>query len=372
MDDQGFGRITDARPLSLGVDDDAERHIEIGGPVDIDVAVAVTINHIRHGGVLDDDVDQGRSTARNKTVDESPEPHKLLDRLAAGVLDQDQGVSRYAPFFISVAENRRYRLIGSQRRGATAEQGGVPGLQAQGGGIARDIGPVLVDDPDDAERDSHLPDFQPIGPHPAVDGLADRVGEGDHLAQAPRHGRHPGLAQPEPVDGGGRGARLFAVGHVGGVSLQDLIHAGLEQVGGGRQGGVLGRGGHGGQFQAGGPGPLTQLLQRAQCWRRVRPMFEEYRRSLSGMLPQVPEPDRHPVRPAGAQSASPAEIRRAVRRAAVSPSAIVLAAAGVGIGLLAQSIVLAVVLGAGAWFLRLVVAALRSRYGGRRLPAGHH
>jgi hypothetical protein len=86
------------------------------------------------------------------------------------------------------------------------------------------------------------------------------------------------------------------------------------------------------------------------------------------MLPQVPEPDRHPVRPAGAQSASPAEIRRVVRRAAVSPSAIVLAAAGVGIGLLAQSIVLAVVLGAGAWFLRVVVAVLRSRYGGHRLP----
>jgi hypothetical protein len=86
------------------------------------------------------------------------------------------------------------------------------------------------------------------------------------------------------------------------------------------------------------------------------------------MLPQVPAPDRPPVPATGTQPASPAEIRRAVRRAAVSPSAIVLAAAGVGIGLLAQSVVLAVVLGLGAWFARLLVAALRARGRRPRLP----
>jgi hypothetical protein len=86
------------------------------------------------------------------------------------------------------------------------------------------------------------------------------------------------------------------------------------------------------------------------------------------MLPQGPGPDRHPVPADGSQSASPAEIRQAVRRAAVSPSAIALAAVGVGIGLLAQSVVVAVVLGVGFWFVRLVIAALRARHRGRRLP----
>jgi hypothetical protein len=86
------------------------------------------------------------------------------------------------------------------------------------------------------------------------------------------------------------------------------------------------------------------------------------------MLPQVPEPDLHPVPAGGGQSTSPAQVRRAVRRAAVSPSAIVLAAAGVGIGLLAQSVVLAVVLGAGAWFVRLLVAAMRAPGRRPRLP----
>jgi hypothetical protein len=87
------------------------------------------------------------------------------------------------------------------------------------------------------------------------------------------------------------------------------------------------------------------------------------------MLPQVPAPDGHPVPAADAQAASPAEIRQAVRRAAVSPSALVLAAAGVGIGLLAQSVVLAVVLGVGTWFARLIYAALRARRRRPRLPA---
>jgi hypothetical protein len=57
-----------------------------------------------------------------------------------------------------------------------------------------------------------------------------------------------------------------------------------------------------------------------------------------------------------------------VGRAAVSPSAFVVAAAGVGIGLLAQSVVLAVVLGLGAWLVRLLVAALRAGPRRPRLP----
>jgi hypothetical protein len=69
------------------------------------------------------------------------------------------------------------------------------------------------------------------------------------------------------------------------------------------------------------------------------------------MLPQLPEPVQHP----------------SVVRAAVSPSAIILAAAGVGIGLAAGSVILAVILGAGAWLGRMAYAVFRSRRR-RRLP----
>jgi hypothetical protein len=70
------------------------------------------------------------------------------------------------------------------------------------------------------------------------------------------------------------------------------------------------------------------------------------------MLPQLPEPVRHP----------------SVVRAAVSPSAVIVTAAGVGIGLAAQSVVLAVVLGAGAWLGRMAVAVWRSKRKRKRLP----
>ena len=46
-----LGRVAHARPLGLGVDDDGERHVEVGGGVDVDVAVAVAVDDVGHGGV---------------------------------------------------------------------------------------------------------------------------------------------------------------------------------------------------------------------------------------------------------------------------------------------------------------------------------
>jgi hypothetical protein len=83
-------------------------------------------------------------------------------------------------------------------------------------------------------------------------------------------------------------------------------------------------------------------------------------RSLEAMSLQRPEPDRHP--------SSVADERRRVRRAAVSPSAAVVTAAGAGIGVLIDphTFVLAVILGAGAWLGRMGVAVFGSWR--RRLP----
>jgi hypothetical protein len=75
------------------------------------------------------------------------------------------------------------------------------------------------------------------------------------------------------------------------------------------------------------------------------------------MLPQVPEPARHPN--------STPDRRAALARAAVSPSAVVVTAAGFLIGLAAQSLTLAIVLAVVGWLGRMVVAIARTR---RRLP----
>ena len=61
VDEKRLGRVADARPLCLGVDDDALGHVEIGGGVDVDVAVAVPVEHVRDGRVLEDHREQRRA-----------------------------------------------------------------------------------------------------------------------------------------------------------------------------------------------------------------------------------------------------------------------------------------------------------------------
>ncbi len=70
------------------------------------------------------------------------------------------------------------------------------------------------------------------------------------------------------------------------------------------------------------------------------------------MLPQLPEPVRHP----------------SVVRAAVSPSAAVVTAIGVGIGVAEQSVILAIVLGGGAWLGRMAVAVIQAGRRRRKQP----
>ena len=76
--EQRLGRVADARPLDLGVDDDALGHVEIGRRVDVDVAVAVPVEHVGDRGVLEDHREQRRAAAGDQAVDEAAEPDEVL------------------------------------------------------------------------------------------------------------------------------------------------------------------------------------------------------------------------------------------------------------------------------------------------------
>src|SRR6516165_10049107 len=86
------------------------------------------------------------------------------------------------------------------------------------------------------------------------------------------------------------------------------------------------------------------------------------------MLLQVPEPARHPSSAPKGRSSSEPDRRATLARAAVSPSAAIVTAAGFLIGLAAQSLTLAIVLAVVGWLGRMVVAIARTRRRGRRLP----
>ena len=79
------------------------------------------------------------------------------------------------------------RHVRADRPRRAPQEGGVAGLEAQAEGVAGDVRAVLVDDRHHAEGHPHLLDAQPVGPGPAVDHLADRVGQRRPPAQAGGH-----------------------------------------------------------------------------------------------------------------------------------------------------------------------------------------
>ncbi len=70
---------------------------------------------------------------------------------------------------------------------AAAQDHRVAALDAEGGGVDRHVGTALVDHEDDAERNAHLLDLQPVGPPARCDDLADRVGQRGDVSQRLRH-----------------------------------------------------------------------------------------------------------------------------------------------------------------------------------------
>ena len=105
-------------------------------------------------------------------------------------------------------------------------------------------------------------DLQTVRAHPAVEHLADRVGEVGDRAQPVGHPREPGVGEPQPVEGGASAppARPGAVGVVGRVDLGRPL---AEQVGRRPQGFVPGGRRRPGD-RAGGPlGHAAELGQAA-------------------------------------------------------------------------------------------------------------
>ena len=74
---QGFHRIADRGPLSLGVDHDLQRLLLIGARVDEEVTVADAGLDHRHLAVADDGVDQSGAAPRDQHVDQAAGRHQV-------------------------------------------------------------------------------------------------------------------------------------------------------------------------------------------------------------------------------------------------------------------------------------------------------
>src|SRR5262249_32487189 len=72
------------------------------------------------------------------------------------------------------------------------------------GGVARDVGPVLVDHRDDPQGDPDAPDVEPVRPAGAVDRLTHPGGQRGDLAPTLDQTHHPLAVPSEAAEGRGR------------------------------------------------------------------------------------------------------------------------------------------------------------------------
>ena len=154
---------------------------------------------------------------------------------ARGVLHQRDGLSRQAVVGQCAVQAAGDGDVAVARLRTAAQEHRVSCAQAQRSGIGGHVRAGLVDHRDQAQRDPHLLDHQPIGPGLATGDLADGVGQRGHFADRGDDAVNPAVVELEPVEHGAGGAVVVGARHVAGVGLEDAGAAGVDRVGHGRQ-----------------------------------------------------------------------------------------------------------------------------------------
>ena len=237
--EQRLGRVADARLLDLGVEDDRLGGVEVGRGVDEDVAVARRGVDHRHGR---DGLQRGLqplAAAREDQVDDAVLRRQLGELRAPAAGDEPDRALGHARRHRGLGGDRRQHGVGVRRRRRPAQHDRVAGLQAQRGGVDRDVRPRLVDDRDDAERHAQHAHVQAVGQPLALDDLADRVGQRGDRARARRDAGDPRRVERQAVEQRVADAGGAAGLHVARVRLDDLVGAGDQRVGDRLQRGVL-------------------------------------------------------------------------------------------------------------------------------------
>ena len=250
--------------------------------------------------------------ARDEAVDVATQPHEGCGRLVRSVLHQRHGIFGQTRLHCALAQQADDGRVGGDGGTRASQERCVPGLEAQPGRVARDVRPVLVNDPDHAEGNPHPRDPEAVGPHPAFRDLADGVAQPRHLAQPGRHAPDPVLGQTQPVPG-----RLDHAGRLGPLQITPIgLHERrpfpFEEVCGQPKGVVPDRARRPRHHPGGRTDAARELLQRGRGhrFRLQGPGHRDERRPGSG-APSTPRPvPRAP---------GPGPWRRPVRQARRSP-----------------------------------------------------
>ena len=232
MDQADFLGVADAGAAGLGVLDDVQGLVLVGGVVHVDVADAGAGLDAGHLGVLDTGADQPRAAPGDQQVHIAHRLHQGVGGGAGGVLDQADGVGGQAGGRHPLAQGVHDGLAAPPGFLAAAQHAGAAALEGQGRRVAGDVGAALVDDGDDPHGHGGLFDHQAVGPLDAAQHRPHRVGQGGHLPDALGHAVQALVVQGQAVQHHFRDVPPGGV-QVGGVGFQNGRAAGGVLQGGG-------------------------------------------------------------------------------------------------------------------------------------------
>ena len=261
INEEGFHRVANGRPLTLGVDHDFLGHLQVGLGLDIDMADTFVVFEDRNFRALGDGANEALATARHAEVDVLPQREQFPDGFAVG---RRHNLDR-VPREISDLLLRRFDhdfgddAVGIQRLLATAQDRRVAGFQTKPRGIGGHIRARLVNDDDDANGRGNLLQPQAVRTESFIKNPANWIREGGDFAQRFGHGGDPRVIEPKAVEHRGGQTQLRRGFRVARVGLLDVVAVLLQRVSHGDEALILFRRGEPGQFARGGFGLLGQL-----------------------------------------------------------------------------------------------------------------
>ena len=175
-------------------------------------------------------IDQLSSTAGDHQVDEVAHLQQFVDVGAVGVRDHLDGITGDRGAGQCLLEEFAKRGIAVPRLLATAQDRGVPALQAEHGDVYRHVGTRFVDAGNHSERHAPSPDEQPVRQRTRIEDFADGVVEGHDLSRIGGDAAQSIRVESQSLDEVVIETRLARGGEVSSVCFQDRRLFGLEEL----------------------------------------------------------------------------------------------------------------------------------------------
>ncbi len=181
MHQQRLHRITGARTLGFGVDDDLQGRFDLGSLIDNDMAYADTAGDHRDRRLLAAQLVQPCPAARDQHVDVFVHPQHLVDQGAIRAFNCLYRTGWQAALLQRLLDHFYRCGVGAPGLFPAAQDRGITGFQAQGGDINSHVRARFVDYADHPQRHAATFDAQAAVQQSAIDHLPDRIGQAAHL-----------------------------------------------------------------------------------------------------------------------------------------------------------------------------------------------